>query len=156
MDSFDVDIDPEQLVLWVRSEMQAERPRFEVTASYGTEAREFIKTMELRFGDVESEDVSEITTVALLQIKPVAASDGWSIAMLVEDDIGSGLPEEGDAIGDEDIDLDTFYALFTRPDRGTTYLTATTDNPAAKGRLTKLLNDILKNRHPGTAAHKEQ
>ena len=99
-------------------------------------------------GDEEREDLTEIATIATLEIAPAHASEGWLLAVVVEDEVGPRMPNEGGVTGGEQqIDLGTFYNEFIRPGRGSTNVTAEVEGPAAQGRLTRLLNTIESNRH---------
>ena len=92
-------------------------------------------------GDEEREDLSEIATIATLEIAPIHASDGWLLTVAVEDEAGP--PGEGE----EKIDLATFYSKFIRPERGISNVVAEVENAQAKARMTRLLHAIDRNRH---------
>jgi hypothetical protein len=69
----------------------------------------------------------------------------------VEDEIGPRGPGRGTTVeGDQQIDLETFYSQFIRPERGTATVAAQANDAAAEARLSSLLASIENNRHgPG-------
>jgi hypothetical protein len=68
--------------------------------------------------------------------------------VVVEDEAGPRVPEEGAAQGgEEEIDLDTFYDEFIRPGRGSANVVAEFEDSAAERRLADLLGMIERNRH---------
>jgi len=148
MQSYPVEIDPEQIVRWVKAENEATPSSFRIAARRTQEVREIPVRKENHLGDEEREDLTEIATIATLEIAPAHASDGWVLTVVVEDEVGPRTPNEGGVIGGEQrIDLGTFYNEFIRPGRGSANVTAEVEGPAAQGRLTRLLNTIESNRH---------
>ena len=92
--------------------------------------------------------MSEIATIASLEISPIHAGDGWRLTVVVEDEAGPRVPEEGAVDeGEEEIDLDTFYDEFIRPGRGSANVIAEVEDSAAERRLAELLGTIERNRH---------
>ena len=149
MQSYPIDVEPEQLVRWIIAEREAAAPRFEVVASCIRETRDIPMKKELRLGDEAREDVSEIVTVATLRIRPAQASDGWSLSLVVEDDLGPPVSEEDmEAEGEEEeIDVETFCSEFVATGRGSANVVAEVADPAAKERLSLLLADVVRDRH---------
>ena len=88
MESFPVDIDAEQIVRWIIAEQAAAPSTFKTTARRTTEVREIPARREFHLGDEEREDLSEVATIATLEIAPAHASDGWLLTVTVEDEIG--------------------------------------------------------------------
>ena len=149
MQTYPVDIDPEQIVRWVMAEHQAAPSTLRILARRTTEVRDIPVRRESHLGDEEREDLSEIATIATLEIAPIHASDGWLLTVVVEDEAGPRVPEKGTVVeGEEEIDLGTFYDEFIRPGRGSANVVAEVESPAAKTRMTRLLNTIERNRHP--------
>ena len=72
IESFPVDIDPAQVVRWLMTERAARRTALTTSARYVTEVRKIPMRSELHLGDEEREDLSEVATIATLEI----ASDG--------------------------------------------------------------------------------
>jgi hypothetical protein len=99
------------------------------------------------FGDVEREDLREIATIATLDIAPAHASDGWSLSVVVEDEIGPHSLGAGSEREEEQIDLGAFYSSFIRPGRGIAAVSAEVEGHAARARLAQLLHLIETNRH---------
>ena len=97
---------------------------------------------------MEREDLTEIATIATLEIAPVHAEDGWLLSVVVEDEVGPRL-SNGSAGGEaeQQIDLGTFYEEFIRPGRGNATVTAEIADPAAKEHLARVLQAIETNRH---------
>ncbi len=148
MDPFPVDIAPEQIVRWVRTECNTVPAAFRISARRTREVRKIPLRSEYRFGDQEREDLHETATIATLDIAPGHGADGWLLSVVVEDEVGPQV--FGGAFGhdeDQEIDLDTFYRVFVRPDRGCASVVAEVDGPAAQARLTGLLEKIETNRH---------
>jgi hypothetical protein len=156
MQTFPVDIDPEQIVRWVMAERKAAPSSLRTLARRGAEIREIPSRREYHLGDEEREDLSEVATVATLEIAPIHASEGWLLTVVVEDEAGPRLAGKDSGVGGEQtIDLGTFYSEFMRPGRGTASVVAEVEDSAAEGRLNKLLNAIETNRHaPGRGGSK--
>ncbi|MCX2725676.1 hypothetical protein [Roseibium salinum] len=147
MRSYTLEIDPEQLVFWTRAELAQKPSRLKTWASCGREVRTFDKRPEFLIGDAEEEDLSEIATVASLEIRPGSEKEGWSISVLVEDEPGLSISDQDVEDGEDEIDLETFYDTFLLPGRGTVYVTATVRDAAAQARATRFLGDVLNDRH---------
>jgi hypothetical protein len=147
MESYPVDIDPEQVVRWVKAECDAAPSAFRTTARRTREVRKLPDGGKTHLGDEEREDLSEIATIATLDIAPAHASDGWSLSVVVEDEVGPHSLGPGSVGEEEQIDVGAFYSAFIRPDRGIATVSADVEDAAARARLTQLLNLIETNRH---------
>ena len=80
---------------------------------------------ESHLGDEEREDLSEIATIAALEIAPAHASDGWLLRVVIEDEVGPRVPDGNTGAGGEHrIDLGTLYHEFIRPGRGSVNVVA--------------------------------
>jgi len=144
MQPYPVDIDPEQIVRWVVAEHEVAPSTLKTLARRTTELREIPARREFLLGDEEREDLSEVATIATLEIAPAHAADGWRLTVVVEDEVGPRIPQE------EQIDLGTFYKQFIRSGRGSASVTAEVENAAAEARIARLLEAIERNRHsPG-------
>ena len=146
MDSYPVDLDPEQVVRWLLAEQAAGLLRLRLNARWSTEIREIPPRRELHLGDEEREDLSEVATIGTLEIAPQHASDGWRLTVVVEDESGPRLIDLGSA-GEQSIDLYTFYQEFLRPGRGTASLAAEVEGPDGDAHLAYLLSAIETNVH---------
>jgi len=158
MQNYPVDIDPEQIVRWIKVENETVPSTFRIIARRVREVRESPVRSETHLGDEEREDLSEIATIATLEIAPSHRSDGWLLTVVVEDEVGPRVPDAGAVTEKEQqIDLGTFYNEFIRPGRGSANVTADVEGPAARARVTRLLNAIERNRHPldGSAGRPE-
>ncbi len=148
MESFPVDLDAGQIVRWIMAEQAAAPSTFKTRARLMTEMREIPQRRELHLGDEEREDLSEVATIATLEIAPAHADGGWLLTVTVEDEIGPRLSaEEATTETEKQIDLGTFYSTFIRPGRGTANVVAEVDSPTARINVTRLLNSIERNRH---------
>ena len=103
---------------------------------------------ELHLGDEEREDLTEVDTIATLEIAPAHASEGWLLTVEVEDEAGPRLPERGPlAEGEGQIDIRTFYDEFIRSGRGIANVVAGVEDDAAEVHLNEFVSSIEKNRH---------
>jgi hypothetical protein len=151
MEPFPVDIDPTQIVRWITAEHRVTPSSLKIMARRTTEVRQIPDREELHLGDEEREDLSEVATVASLEIAPADPSDGWRMTVVVEDEVGPRGPDRGTMVeDDQQIDLESFYSQFIRPGRGTATVVAQADNAAAEARISRLLASIESDRHgPG-------
>jgi hypothetical protein len=148
METYPVDIDPVQVVRWIKAEHDAAPASFKVSARRSTETRQIPFRKEIHLGDEEREDLSEIATIASLDVSPIPASDGWLLSIVVEDKSGPRISLGGTtAEAEQQIDLGTFYNEYIRPGRGTANVVVEVEGPAARARVTRLLDAIEKNRH---------
>ena len=148
METYPLDIDAEQIVRWFRAEHEAAPSSFRITARRSREVEEIPVQRELHLGDTERENLSEVATIATLEIAPVHASEGWVLSVVVEDEVGPHISDRTVHEQEErQIDLGTFYKEFIRAGRGSANVTAEVENSAARDRLTSLLNAIEQNRH---------
>lgn len=150
MTTYPIDIEPEQIVRWLVAEQKAISSLLRFDARRGVEVRNIAERAEYHLGDEEREDLSEVTTTAALEVTPVHRGDGWTLTITVEDDTGPRL--SGAQATEQQIDLASFYHQFIRRGRGVTTVTAEVDGAAAERHLNELLDAILVNRHPATAA----
>jgi hypothetical protein len=146
MRTYPLDVDPGQLVRWIIEEHQEAPSRFRIVARRASEVQDIPARKKLHFGDEEREDLSEVDTIATLEIAPAHASDGWLLTVEVEDEAGPRLPERGVLVEGE-IDLVRFYDEFIRPDRGIANVVASVDDDAAEVRLNELISSIEQNLH---------
>ena len=148
MQTYPIDIEPEQIVRLVIAELGASPSKFKMIARRSTEARELPTRKEFRLGDEELDNLSETTTVATLQVAPAHPSDGWLLTVVVEDEAGPRMPDEAETTEEErEIAVDVFYDEFLRLGRGSANAFAEVESPAAKARLTRLLENVETNRH---------
>lgn len=99
MESYLVDIDPAQVVRWVKAEQEAWPSAFRITAVRSREVRDIPARSEFHLGDDEREDLSEVAVLATVDIAPGNAADGWLLHIVVEDEIGPRLSKV-DAMAD--------------------------------------------------------
>jgi hypothetical protein len=150
MESYSVDIAPEQIVLWLLQEQRAGRGKLQVAAWRAYETAEVANRELADLGDENSAELSEVLEVGLLEVTPPPGHARWTLRLRFEDDIGPRLPEDEPVPeGEEEIDLETFYDAFVAPPRGTTEVSVEVEGPAAKGQFTKVANAIRADRHKG-------
>jgi len=148
MEIYPVDIDPEQVVRWVKAECDAAPSSLKVTARRSREVREIPVRSETHLGDEERQDLTEIETIATLEITPPHAGEGWLLSVVVEDEAGPRLSEGGESgETEQQIDLGTFQKEFIRPGRGIAYVVAETENESAKAHVSRLVSAIDANHH---------
>ncbi len=148
VESFPVDIDPAQVVRWLMTERAATRSALTTTVNCLTEVRQIPMRSEFHLGDEEREDLSELATVATLEIAPRHEREGWLLTVTVEDEIGPRVLSNGLGPGaEQQIDLGTFYNKFIRPGRGVASVAARADSSSARTKLNYLLSAIERNQH---------
>ena len=148
METYPVDIDAGQVARWVKSKCEVAPFTFKISARRRQETREIPLRAETHLGDEEREDLTEIATIATLEIAPVHVGDGWLLSIVVEDEVGPRI-SNGSAGGEaeQQIDLGTFYKEFIRPGRGNATVTAEVADPAAKEHLARVIEAIETNRN---------
>jgi len=149
MESFPVDVDAGQIVRWVMAEQAADPSTFKTSARRMTEVRDIPARREFHLGDEEREDLSEVATIATLEIAPALADEGWRLTVTVEDEIGPRASAEETGETERQIDLGSFYSVFIRPGRGIASVVAEVDGPAGRDSVDRLLSNIERNRHAG-------
>jgi hypothetical protein len=148
MQTYPVDIDPEQVVRWLRVEREAVPSGLAIAARRVIEVKEIPLRKEIHLGDEEREDLSEVATIATLEIAPAHASDGWLLTVVVETESAPHVPEKSTAVEPEQkIDLEAFYRELIRPGAGTANVTAEVEGPEAQTRVTDLLDRIERDYH---------
>jgi hypothetical protein len=146
MESYPVDMDPAQVVRWVKAEQERSPSTFRITVRRSRQVRDIPARPELHLGDEEREDLNEIETVAILEVAPAHAADGWLLRIVVEDEVGPRISTgEMTSAAEEQIDLGVFYHEFIRCGRGSADITAEIEGPEGKARLARLLGAIEKN-----------
>lgn len=148
MRTYPLDIDPGQVVRWIIQEHRVAPSRFRIIAQCASAVRDIPARRELRLGDEEREDLSEVDTIATLEIAPAHAKEGWLLTVEIEDEAGPRLSEKGPLVeGEGQIDLGRFYDEFIRPERGIANVVAAVDDDAAEVRLNALVSSIEQDRH---------
>lgn len=148
METYPVDIDPRQVVRWIKAECEIAPSSLRVSARRGQDVREIPLRKEAHLGDEERQDLTEIDTIATLVIAPRYAGEGWRLSVVVEDEAGPRLSESGESGGTEQqIDLGTFEKEFIRPGRGIANVFAEVENDSAREHVSRLVHAIETNRH---------
>ena len=147
METYPIDIDPGQVLRWLKAESEAAPGTFRISARRRQEVRELPAEDQGHLGDVEREDLSEVATVATLEFAPLHVHEGWQLKVIVEDELGPRVVGATGVEGEQAIDLATFYGEYIRPGRGIANVVADVESPAARHRLNRLLAEIEKNRH---------
>jgi len=147
METYPLDIDPAQVLRWLKQESEIAPSELRIAARRAQEVRQLPTTREAHLGDEEREDLSEVATIATLEIAPVHASEGWQLTVVVEDELGPRMLNGSAGDGEQAIDLGTFEREFIRRGRGIANVFAEVEGPAARARLNRLLGAIEKGRH---------
>lgn len=149
MERFPVDVDPGQIVRWIMAEHKAAPLSLKTSARRVTAVQEIPARSEYHLGDDERADLSEVATIATLEIAPAREHDSWLLTVTVEDEIGPRVSAEGAGVeADQQIDLGTFYKEYIRPGRGVANVVAEVESPSAKFDVSRLLASIERNLHP--------
>ncbi len=147
MESYSVDTDPEQIIRWLMVERERGASGLQIGAVRVNERQPWGDGLDLALGDEEREDLSDQVTVAVLEISPIQAGEGWRLIVTVEDEFHPPEADGEDESEEEEIDLDTFYLEFIRPGRGTASVIAEVDSPEGEAHLDRLLEAIETNTH---------
>ncbi len=149
METYPLDIDPAQVLRWFKRESEVSPATFRIAARRTQELRALPVAKEAHLGDEEREDLSEVATVATLEIAPVHANEGWQLRIIVEDELGPRTLDGSAADDEQAIDLGTFDHEFIRRGRGIADVFAEVEGPGGRARLNRLLGAIEKDRHVG-------
>lgn len=162
METYPVDLAPEQVVHWLLDDDRVHAFDLLVSATRSYQVGELRSGDSASLSDTDREELSEVSEVGLLEVRPRQEPHRWTLRIRVEDDVGPRLPEDEPVpAGDEDIDLATFYEEFIKTDRGVAEVSAEAESPAAKANLNKVLAAILTDRHQrgksrATSRHSER
>jgi hypothetical protein len=147
--TYPIDIEPEQIVKWLLAEQRATPSLFRHNARRVSEVRDIRPCPEYHLGDEEREDLSEIDTIAVLEVRPARASEGWTLTVSVDDEAGPRVAnQQANNRSDQQMDLGTFYHHFIRSGRGVATATAEVRDAVGERHLKELLDAILVDRHP--------
>jgi hypothetical protein len=148
METYPIGLAPEQVVRWMLDEDRRHAFDILVNATRAYRPGELRDGLSEQLDDAEREELSEVSEVGHLEIRPRQKPHLWALRVRVEDDIGSRLPEDEPLPeGEEEIDLQAFYEEFIVPDRGVAEVTVEVESPAAKASLNRLLEAMLTDRH---------
>lgn len=147
MDTYPLDIDPAQVLRWLKRESQISPAIFRISARRTQEVRELPFAKEAHLGDEEHEDLNEVATVATLEIAPIHANEGWQLKIVVEDELGPRILDASGGDGEQTIDLGAFDREFIHRGRGIANVFAEVEGPDARVRLDRLLRAIERDRH---------
>ncbi len=156
METYPLDIAPEQVVHWLLDEERVHAFDLFVRALRAYQPAELRGGKSRRLSEEDRAELSDIVEVGLLEVTPGQHSSLWTLRVRVEDDIGERLPEDEAApAGEEEIDLIAFDQDFIQADRGVTYVSVEVAGPAAKASFERVLNAMRTDRHGRKAAGKE-
>lgn len=148
VETYPVDIAPEQVVRWLMDEDRVHAFDLLVTATRSYQLGEMSGGRSARIDEEMRDEVSELAEVGLLEVMPRQKPHLWTLRVRVEDDLGPRLPEDEPVPDtDEEIDLPTFYEEFIKADRGLAEVSVEAESPAAKAQATRVLDAILTDRH---------
>lgn len=153
METYPVDIDAGQVARWAKDELELKPSTLRILARRSREVRDIPLRQELHLGDEEREDLTEVGTIATLEIAPIHMSEGWVLSVIIEDEAGPRVSLGGEAgTAEQRIDPGTFYHDFIRPGRGILNVFAAVENDTAKDHVNRLISVIETNRHGNTQA----
>ncbi len=147
METYPVDLDARQIVLWLLEEKRRGTLGLKTIAT-----RSYIPEGVTNLGSQnvseDAGDLSDVLAVGELEVAPPAARDGWTLRIRVEDRLGPRLPEDGDAPeAEQEIDLATFAADFILPERGIAEVELDAADARAKASFTRLFNRMVIDEH---------
>jgi len=155
METYPLDISADQAVRWLMAEARSGRTPGALTCTQSFLVEDIPPTPELHLGDVERDDLSEVTAVGVLELHPQHASEGWVFQIRVEDALNLRLMQDA-PVGDrgdlgevQNLDLQRFHETFIAPGRGVAYVNVEAEDEAARLRFDPLLEDMQTNRHRG-------
>ena len=147
--TYPIDIEPEQIVKWLMAEQEATPSLFRFDARRMSEARDVPPLPKYHLGDEEREDLAEVDTIAILEVRPARPSNGWTLTITVEDEAGPrATTADGDDSSEQLMDLGSFYHQLIQSGRGIATASVEFQDAAGLGHLKELLDAILVNRHP--------
>jgi hypothetical protein len=76
MESYPVDVDPAQVVPWLKAAKERSPSALRSPRSAAGKCAKFRLGRNLHLGDEEGEDLNEIETVATLEVAPTHSADG--------------------------------------------------------------------------------
>jgi hypothetical protein len=148
METYPVDIEPEQIVAWLFDEERLQAHDLLVSATRCYQAGELGGGKSPWLSEEDREELSEVLEIGLLEVTPRDRPHRWALRVRVEDDIGPRLPEDEPLPeGEEDIDPQTFAEEFIKPGRGLAEVTVEVADDGAKASFDRLLSIILHDRH---------
>lgn len=152
MEPWIIEIAPHQVIRWLRDEIAARPETFEIRAERDFVAADLEDAEAAGLSKEVETEIREGAAVGLLEVRPASGPKDWVLRLRAEDELAAHVPLDH-SVGDtpEEIDLDTFEALFVTPDRAAIDVTLEVDIPQTKHRLQPLIEDIRNDRHPGLA-----
>lgn len=148
MEIYPVDLDARQVVHWLIAEQQQGTLHLNVFASRSYEVEPVGRGELQQFGEEESEELSDILAIGLLEVIPQADKNGWLLRIRVEDRIGQRMPEDEAVPEDEEeLDLPTFEAEFMTPERGAVDIVLQAEDGYAKARFARIFKEMLRDEH---------
>ncbi len=146
MPNFPIDIAPEQLLRWLKTELSNRPNELSIRAE-----REFVAApVDKESAGIGADtDITSVAAVGRLEVRPAEPSDGWILRMRAEDQLGDHIP--GDRSVDEEaeeIDLEAFEKLFLDPSgRAFIETVLVAETTEAARRAGPMFADILIDRH---------
>ena len=144
--SIELDVPPDQIVHWIREEVDKRRSTFTICAT-----REYMidEDADLQKAELSPEsDTASMITNGLLEIRPAGTENGWLLQVQIEDVLGPHTPEdESVPEGPQEIDLETFESEFVKPDQGTAFVTVQAKTAKSKKQFDQMFAEILRDRH---------
>lgn len=97
METYPVNIDAGQVTRWAKDELEIAPSTLRISARRSREVRDIPLRQEFHFGDQEREDLTEVDTIATLDVAPLHTNEGWLLNVVVEDEAGPHVSPGGEA-----------------------------------------------------------
>lgn len=140
MEDYDFDLPADVVVGWIALAVEEGGSGLEINAS-----REYVldESFTPEKGGYEETDVSEVTAVGSLEVKPEHRPDSWILRVRVMDELGARLPVDEDAPKEpEEISLDQFWSEFIAPEGGTASIWVSASDAAQKETFDQFLTAL--------------
>lgn len=148
METYPVDMEPEQIVAWLSDEQRLQAYDLLVSASRSFQPGEVTGGKSRWLSAEDREEVNEILEIGLLEVMPRQHSGRWTLRVRIEDDIGPRLPEDEPVPeGEEEIDLATFSQEFVKGGRGVAEVSVEVSDAAGKASFDQIFAAMLRDRH---------
>ena len=146
MEATAVDVAPQQIVHWLRSELHSIKGEFRISAT-----REFVSAGSEHFdgaGVSDDTDIGSVVSVGTLEVSPIRSHGQWVLTLRAEDVLGDRVPEDH-SVGDEpeEIDIETFEAEFVKPGRATIGAVLRSETEGDRKQFNAILKDIIRDFH---------
>jgi hypothetical protein len=140
MEEYDLEYPADVVVTWIMRAVKEGATNLDIAAW-----REFTvdDSFKPEAGGYEETDVSEVTAVGTLEVKPQHPPDSWLLRVRVEDELGDRVPEDESVPEEpEDMDLDAFWHEFIEPKLAMTSVVVEAAGPAEKDAFDQFIRGL--------------